>query len=149
MRGMLALAGCAVLIAGCGRRTPVSAGPPPVVVNQPAPQPPPGPPQRSRRVPEPPPQAPREVLEPPVLESMRTPEERRDVIGRITASLGRAEGNLARLRGRQLNADSAREVARVESFIRQARAAMQSNDLMTAREYAQRAEVLSADLLER
>ena len=86
---------------------------------------------------------------PPAVEVMTTAEDRKTLRETITASLGRAEQNLSAVRGRPDAARFRADVLRVESFLRQAQAAQENNDLRLAREYAQRAEVLAADLTRR
>lgn len=150
MKGGGVVVAIAVLAAGCGKRN-VATTPPPVVVSKPEPPPATQPAKRSRRAAAAPPAqtAVPPAAIPPALESMTTVEEKRDAVDRVNASISRAQANLATLRNRPLNPEDARQVARVDSFLRQARAAQQANDLITAREYAQRAEVLSQDLLKR
>ena len=76
-------------------------------------------------------------------------EERSTISEQIEASLRQAEQNAAALKGRSLPPAHQRDLGRVQSFIRQARAAEQARDYATARSYARRAEVLSRDLLNR
>ena len=67
----------------------------------------------------------------------------------IESSIQTAEHNVATLHSRRSSARTAEDVARVQSLIRQARAAQSANDLPSARIFARRAEILSADLLSR
>jgi hypothetical protein len=85
----------------------------------------------------------------PLPEPLTTAEQRSTWSGEIEASLRHAEQNAATLRGRNLPAAQQRDLERVESFIRQARAAEQVHDYSAARSYARRAEILSRDLLKR
>jgi hypothetical protein len=84
----------------------------------------------------------------PVLEPLVSPEQRSTWSEEIEARLRQAEQNAASLRGRKLPAMQ-RDLERVQSFIRQARTAEQAHDYATARSYAERAEILSRDLMKR
>ena len=103
--------------------------------------------KRARRTPASRPAQERETT--PPLESVRTQQERREMMELVKGSITRAEANVAALRKRSLTSDNARELGRVDSFLRQARLYEEANDLVTARQYAQRAELLSHDLLNR
>jgi hypothetical protein len=85
----------------------------------------------------------------PVPEPLVTAEQRSSWSEEIEVTLRQAEQNAAALQGRSLPAARQRDLGRVQSFIRQARAAEKAHDYVTARSYAQRAEVLSRDLLNR
>jgi hypothetical protein len=78
-----------------------------------------------------------------------TPEQRNTWAEQIRSSLARAEQNALALQTRMLTGPQKRELERVRSFIRQARTAERSHDYVTARNFAERAQVLSDDLLSR
>jgi hypothetical protein len=83
----------------------------------------------------------------PVLAEMIPPEARRAMLRQIEAALERAQANIATLRGRTSTDGEARAIARVEMFVQQAREARSANDLTAARSIAERADLLSKDLL--
>lgn len=76
-----------------------------------------------------------------------TAEERHEYSRQIQASIERAERNIATLYTRRLTPEQTRGISRIESFLRQARDARTANDLATARNLAERADLLSQDLL--
>lgn len=86
---------------------------------------------------------------PPAFEALTSAEERLELARQTETSLGRAQRNLAQLRSGRADAGMASDIGRVESFIRQAQSARQSNDLAMASTYARRAELLSEELLQR
>ena len=127
----------------CNRKKIAVAPPPPPVITS-APEKSAAPVRRVKRAPAP---RPIERETTPPLESVRTEQEKREMLELIKGTIARAEANVAALRRRPLSADTARELGRVDSFLRQARAWEEANDLVAARVYAQRAELLSNDLL--
>lgn len=141
----------AVALAGCSKRQPVVTAPPPAPVPQVQTPPakrrttPPAPPatERTRTEQQPPAPAPR------TLEPLATPEERNSQLQHIETSLKAAERNVVAVQTRGLAPRVADDLARVQSLIRQARAAQAAHDLPSARSFARRAEILSADLLNR
>jgi hypothetical protein len=139
----------ALVFIGCNRKKVSLAAPvPQSLIVIPA-EPVASPVKRVRRSAPPPPSNAMIQVSTPPLEFVKTPEEKQAMLEQIKASVARAESNLSILRSRQLNGSDARELGRVNSFLRQARTAEQSSDLVTARQYAQRAELLSVDLLNR
>jgi hypothetical protein len=74
-------------------------------------------------------------------------EQTREYTRIIDDSLNRAQRNIAILHTRQLTPEQMRGISRVETFIRQAREARAQNDLVTARNFAERADLLSQDLM--
>ena len=140
-----------MVLAGCSKRQPVVTGPPPAPVPQVQTPPakrrttPPAPPatERTRTEREPPAPAPR------TLEPLSTPEERIAQLQQIEASLKTAERNVVAVQTQGIAARAGDDLARVQSLIRQARAAQAAHDLPSARSFARRAEILSADLLNR
>lgn len=137
--------------AGCSRRQ--SAVTVPARIPAPPPKPALAP---KRRTPQTPPaekaRTPQEVPPstiPPTLEALTTPQERATHLRQIESSIQTAEQNVATFHSRRSSARTAEDVARVQSLIRQARAAQSANDLPSARIFARRAEILSADLLSR
>jgi hypothetical protein len=85
----------------------------------------------------------------PPLEPVISPAQRSTWSEEIASSLQKAEQNAAALGSRNLNGSQKRELARIQSFIRQAREAERVHDFITARTLAQRAYVLSQDLVNR
>ena len=131
----------AVALAGCSKKQPV-------VIVPPAPQatgPRTAPPVKRRPAPASPPAT---VNAPPVLEPRRTEEELAAVHRQVEASIRKAEQDLAAFLARQPSG-AAQDVELVRSMLRQSRVAQSSNDLPSARSFAQRAEILAADLLKR
>ncbi len=140
---------------------PAAAQPPPPAEQPPAATQPPPPRHHSRPSPMPlqtAPSAPAPVTQPqpappqpapappPRLGTMLTPERQQALNQEIDRSLGRARRNLSALAGKSLDA-AGREAARqVESFIQQAQTA-RASDLEASRSLAERAELLSRDLL--
>lgn len=83
---------------------------------------------------------------PPVLGTMLTPERKLALNQEIDRSLARARSNLSSLAGKNVDA-AGRETARqVQSFIHQAQTA-RASDLEASRSLAERADLLSRDLL--
>ncbi len=116
------------------------------------PEPPPQHPRRPRRptatppaqtAPEPPPQQP--APEPPKLVQLLTPDEQRRYQGELDAYLRSADAILASAAMRSLDTQQADLVVRIRAFAQQAREA-RDTDLMTARNLAQRADILARDL---
>jgi len=133
-------------------QTPLSTVPaPPEQID--LPEPPPQPPRRPRRPapsatqtvpPEtPPPQQP--APEPPKLVQLLTPAEQRRYQGELEKYLRNAEAIVATAGTRTLNSQQADLVVRIRAFAQQARE-QREQDLMTARNLAQRADVLARDL---
>jgi hypothetical protein len=73
--------------------------------------------------------------------------EREETNRHIDAALYRARKNLAVLANRSLTAEQTKTLERVDILSRQAREARADNDLVNAKNLADRAEVLSQDLL--
>lgn len=132
---------------GCSRRKKQSVLSPPAPVVPTAPR-------RSTPVPavsQRPAQPKAEAPKPPaaVVEPLTTPAQRNTWAEQIASSLQKAEQNAAALQSRNLRGEPLRALGRVQSFIRQAREAERAHDYVTARTFAQRAQVLSEDLLKR
>jgi hypothetical protein len=72
---------------------------------------------------------------------------RQQLVREIEAALERAKNNVSMLQSRTPTAERQRGIARVETFIIQAQDARTANDLPTARGMAERADLLSQDLL--
>ena len=134
-----------------GTSSPPAASIPPVPRSTPAPRKRPAPVANPGNAPSaeaaPPPV--RSRTEPPAagLGEMLPTAEREETIRRIDAALYRARKNLAVLANRSLTAEQTKNVERVDILSRQAREARAANDLVTAKNLADRAEVLSEDLL--
>jgi hypothetical protein len=149
-RCWVAAVAAGVLMSGCSKRKASTIPPPPALTfppdyhDVPAKRPARRTPREAAVV-----SPPAAVTTPPVLEAMTTEEERRAALQLVHLSLARAESNIAALRGREFGPEGIRDMARVQSFIQQTRSAVKANDLVTAREYALRAEILSEDLRKR
>jgi hypothetical protein len=72
---------------------------------------------------------------------------RQQLLKEIDSSLERAKNNVSMLQSRTPTAERQRGIARVETFIIQAQDARTANDLPMARSMAERADLLSRDLL--
>ena len=120
--------------------------------NKPAEQPPP--PKRASR-PAPPaatpqgpaPTTPAPPADSPHLADILTPDQQREFNGAIDESLAHAQASIGSLANRQLTKEQEATVAQVQNFIQQAQAT-RKNDLAAAKSLAERAEVLSHDLVE-
>lgn len=128
-------------------------GPPPQI--QPLPPsievPPPKSPRATRRRPQAPAPAEPEEAAPapapiPQLQQILTPEQRQALNQSVDQSMARARQSLNALAGRRLNDEQNAVVERIHTFIRQAEES-RGNDLVRAKNLAERAEVLAADLL--
>lgn len=133
-------------------QTPLSTVPaPPEQID--VPEPPPQQPRRPRR-PTPAPAQPaaqepvgpqQPAPEPPKLVQLLTPAEQRRYQGEVERYLRNAEAIVATASTRTLNSQQTDLVARIRAFAQQARE-QREQDLMTARNLAQRADVLARDL---
>ena len=122
---------------------------------QPATQPPPAR-HRSRPTPNqtapaptpaaPTPSAPPAPITPPRLGTLLTPERQQALNQEIDQSLSRARRNLASLAGKNLDAAGREAQRQIQSFIEQAQKA-RASDLEASRSLAERADLLSRDLL--
>jgi hypothetical protein len=65
----------------------------------------------------------------------------------VDSATARAENALLQVRNRKLTSDQQTTVNRVRTFIRQAREAKARGDLVNARNLAERADLLSRDLV--
>lgn len=90
--------------------------------------------------------APAEKAEEPLMLPQLSAEEMAAAKAESQRSMETAEGNLARVASRTLNAAQKDLEAKVRSFLESAREAMQSGDLPRARNFAKKAEVLSQEL---
>ena len=167
--------GVALALAGCGKKkqAPIPTPPAPLPARQPAPPPPPPsapeqkpadrqpsvtPPAPTRHHTRPspmpvqpapapaPPPAPTPAA-PPVLGTILPPERRQTLNREIDRSLERARRNLSALAGKNPDATARQTARRVESLIQQAQTA-RASDLEASRSLAERAELLSRDLLQ-
>ena len=75
------------------------------------------------------------------------PESQAEIERFIATSLDRAQQNITRLHARTPTPEQLRGIAQVEVFIRQAQDARRTNDFSNARSLAERADLLSQDLL--
>ena len=145
---------------GCARKVPAPPPPPPVAAPPPtprkstpkprtaeprtaAPAPAPKPPRTESATPPAPPAA----TPPPILGEIVDPNNQAEIERAIQSSLERAQQNIARLHQRSPTPEQLRGIAQVETFIRQAQDARRTNDFSNARSLAERADVLSQDLL--
>jgi hypothetical protein len=90
-----------------------------------------------------PPPAPAET---PHLGDILTPEEQQKHIAAIDLSIAHAQASLGYIATRQLTREQAATVAEIQNFIQQARE-KRNDDLAAAKSLAERAEVLSHDLV--
>jgi hypothetical protein len=77
---------------------------------------------------------------------MLSPEQENQLKQQIDGSLYSAQQNLAKTRGRALDQDQRETARQIESFIKQAQAT-RASDLEAARSLAERADLLSRDLV--
>lgn len=114
---------------------------------QPAPQQPAPPPATASSRPETPtPTEPSTASDLPQLSPLMSPEKRRALEGELDRRLARTRADLQRLMGRTLNGEQVAAVKRIQAFVNQAEDT-RDQDLNLARNLAQRAEVLAADLV--
>jgi hypothetical protein len=85
---------------------------------------------------------------PPKLAQLYTPEEQRENTRTLDETLDRVNQQLARVEGKNLNAEQKDTVERIKTFRKQAEQAREQ-DLLTAVSLARRADLLAKDLLER
>jgi len=88
-----------------------------------------------------------EKLEAPLIAPQLTPQESAVAQQQANQSLGIAEKNLASARGRNLNAAQSDLVSKIRGFIKDAREAAQVADWSRARSLANKAQVLSEELV--
>lgn len=84
----------------------------------------------------------------PQLEVILTPEQNRDYSKRIDSALDRARSAVQLIQAKSLNSAQKDTVSRIQSFITQAEQA-RVQDLVSSLSLAERADLLSKDLLER
>lgn len=84
----------------------------------------------------------------PKLEVILTAEERKEYDKRLDGAVDRAKVSLAAMQGKSLSGEQKEAVGRIQSFLAQAEQARQ-RDLVSAVSLAERADLLSRDLLER
>ncbi|MBL8211500.1 MAG: hypothetical protein JNK87_12340 [Bryobacterales bacterium] len=84
----------------------------------------------------------------PQLEVILTPEQNRDYSKRIDSALDRARNAVQLIQAKSLNSAQKDTVSRIQSFIAQAEQA-RVQDLVSSLSLAERADILSKDLLER
>jgi hypothetical protein len=110
-----------------------------------------GPPPRRRPrppapAPQPPPVEPSKAGPPPQLEQILTPQQQKAYNEEIDRNISRAQRTLAALGDRSLNSEQQTYLERIRAFLKQAENARKS-DLFRARNLAERASLLAADLL--
>ena len=88
-----------------------------------------------------------EKLEAPLIAPQLTPQESAVAQQQTNQSLGIAEKNLASASGKKLNAAQADLVSKIRGFIKDAREAAQVADWSRARSLANKAQVLSEELV--
>ena len=98
------------------------------------------------RVQSPPAAAPQAQAPAPQLRPMLSPEQRQQLDRTVTARLQRSRQAMAVLKTRQLSKEQANVLSQVSTFVQQAEEA-RSTDLARASNLAERADVLSQDLL--
>ena len=95
--------------------------------------------------PEPPPAAPK--VAPPQISPRLSPAESVEYQKKTEEAIAAAERNLQRSYGRQLNAAQVDMVEKIRGFLAQAREASRAADLIRARNLAEKAQVLSVELV--
>ncbi len=155
------LASLALGVSGCKRRT-AHAAPPVVDTTPPAqavPEPPVAPPEKkSESPPEPSPNPPALVVPPakpapaprpapPQISPRLSPAEEAEAEGRTKKDINAAERNLQSVYGKQLNASQHDLVEKILGFLGQAREAVRASDWARASNLAQKARVLSIELI--
>ncbi len=88
-----------------------------------------------------------EKPEAPLIAPQLTPQEAAAARQEMNQSVSIAERNLARTRGKTLNATQSDLVSKIKGFLKDAREAAQSGDWSLARSLAKKAQVLSEELL--
>ena len=83
---------------------------------------------------------------PPQLTQMISAADQAAYNRSIDAALGRVQANLARINGASLNASHHVNLERIQAFLREAQAARHT-DLVTAKSFADRADLLAQDLV--
>jgi hypothetical protein len=162
---ILLLCSLALVASGCKKRT-VRAAPPAVDAASPAepmPQPPVPPPEKQpESPPESNPASPALVVPPakpapakpappkpaaPQISPRLTPEEQAEAERRTNEDINVAEQNLQLAYGKQLNAAQHDLVEKILGFLGQARESIRASDWVRARNLAQKARVLSVELV--
>jgi outer membrane biosynthesis protein TonB len=118
------------------------APPPAIVVPRPKPVPNKPKPDPDTQDPAPP-----KTVPPPQISPRLSPEEQASAEQHTSEDLGQAEKNMQAASGRQLNAAQQDLAEKARGFVGQAREAMRSGDWVRARNLAQKARVLSAELV--
>jgi len=121
--------------------TNTSPTPPPIVT---VPRPKPAPTKPKPDAPEP---APPKSVPPPQISPRLSPEEQAAAERHTHEDLAEADKNLQAASGRQLNAAQQDLAEKVRGFVGQARESMRSGDWVRARNLAQKARVLSTELV--
>ena len=134
----------ALTLSGCGRNivraaSPSVTSPPP---GEPAPRPRPAP---VAAEPEPP--RPRTEVAPPQISPILTPADQERLTRLSTDQIRIAERNLQLAAGRRLNAVQNDLAEKVRGFLSQAHEAIRANDWVRAQNLAEKAQVLSAELV--
>ncbi|HLQ00424.1 MAG TPA: hypothetical protein VK156_04785 [Candidatus Limnocylindria bacterium] len=83
----------------------------------------------------------------PQLSPRMSPQEQAAAEKQTRADIGAAERNLRSALGRQLNPTQSDLVEKIRGFLRQAREAIRDSDWLRAKNLAQKAQVLSAELI--
>lgn len=161
---LVLLCGLALAVSGCKRHT-ARAAPPAVDTTAPAEPtapPPVAPEKKPESSPEPASNPPALVVPPakttppkpappkpaaPQITPRLTPEEQAEAERRTNEDINVAERNLQSVYGRQLNAAQHDMVEKILGFLGQAREAMRASDWVRARNLAQKARVLSVELV--
>jgi len=120
---------------------PAAAAPLPTV--QPAPSRPRAPAETETPKPKPEP----EVASSPQISPQLSPQDQADAVRHTTDDIRVAERNLQLASGKQLNASQSDLVEKIRGFLGQAHEAIRASDWVRARNLAQKAQVLSAELM--
>ena len=163
--GLLPLA-CALALLGCAHRTPTapppgavvappapenpsSGAPPDTTAGAPAPTGPPAAPNGTTPAPTPPAASPAEPAPetpPPPVESVMSPEERRQTITRIVADTTAAGAAVRKCSGRKLLPDQESVFDTARNLLGQVRGALERDELWRAESLARKARQLAASL---
>ncbi len=154
------LCGLALVAAGCKKRTVHAAPPvvsPPATGETPPPTTPPPGTKPEPTSPTPPPPAPKPVApppkptprkpEPPQLSPRLSPEEQAEYERKTNEAIAAAEKNLQVAYGKQLNTTQHDLMEKIRGFLAQAHEAIRASDWVRAQNLAQKAYVLSVELV--
>jgi type IV secretory pathway VirB10-like protein len=150
MRNVLVLLLAALALTGCASRAAKRVPPGVPVDSRPTPPPPPAenpaPADTARPTVPAPNSPPAPEPQPPPVESVITPDERRQTLARIVADTTAAGSSVRRCAGRTLLPDQESVFDTARSLLGQARAALERDELWRAESLARKARQLAASL---